>query len=74
MCLSSLARQLGAECTPVEFTLSTVLGTQCKEGLQLCLDVVGVATGKGLRLEKVWTTKTLPVTERSIPTSKDVEE
>ena len=53
MCLSSLARKLGAEYTPVEFTLSTVLGPQCKEGLQLCLDVVGVATGKGLRLEKV---------------------
>ena len=73
MCLSSLARELGADCTPMEFTLSTVSGTACKESQQLCLDVVGVATGKGVRLEKVWTTETLPVTERSIPTSNDVE-
>ena len=72
MCLSSLAKELEADCTPVEFTLSTVSGTQRKEGQQLCLDVVGVATGKGVRLEKVWTTETLPVTERSIPTNKDV--
>ena len=54
--------------------MSTVSGTQCKEGQQLCLDVVGVATRKGVRLEKVWTTETLTVTERSIPTSKDVKE
>ena len=74
MCLSSLARELGADCTPVKLTLSTVSGTQCKESQQLRLDVVGVATGKGVLLEKVWTTEALPVTERSIPTSKDVEE
>ncbi|XP_068742447.1 uncharacterized protein [Montipora capricornis] len=49
-----------------------VSGTQCKEGQQLCLDVV--ATRKGVRLEKVWTTETLTVTERSIPTSKDVKQ
>ena len=74
VCPSSLARELGADCTPVEFTLPSVSGIQCKESQQLCLDVVGVATGKGVRLEKIWTTETLPVTERSIPMSKDVEE
>lgn len=58
-----MPKELGADCTPVKFTLSTVLRTQRKEGQQLCLDVVGVATGKGVRLDKVWTTETLPVTE-----------
>lgn len=50
MCLSSLAKELGADCTPVKFTLPTVSGTQRKEGQQLYLDVVGVATGKKVRL------------------------
>ena len=48
MCLSSLAKELEADCTPVEFTLSTVSGTQREEGQQRCLDIVGVATGKGV--------------------------
>ena len=54
--------------------MSTVSGTQRGEGQQLCLDIVGVTTGKGVRLEKVWTTETLPVTEQSIPTIKDVRD
>ena len=74
MCLNSLAEELGAECTSVEFTLSTVTGSQSREGQQLCLEVAGVTTGKGVRLEKVWTTDTLPVTQRSIPTNKDVRD
>lgn len=53
MCLSSLAKELEADCTPVEFILSTVSGTQCKEGQQPRLDIVGVVTGKGVHLEKV---------------------
>lgn len=53
MCLSSLAKELEADHTSVEFTLSTVSGNQHREGQQLCLDVVGIATGKGVRLEKV---------------------
>jgi hypothetical protein len=61
MCLSSLAEDLGADCTPVKFTLSTVSGNQKRNGQQLSLDVVGVATGKGVRLNKVWTTDSLPV-------------
>ena len=52
--------------------MSTVSGIQRKKGQQLCLDIVGVATGKGVRLEKVWTTEPLPVTERIIPTNKHV--
>ncbi|CAB4037395.1 Hypothetical predicted protein, partial [Paramuricea clavata] len=51
---------LGADCTPVELTLSTVSGNQKRNGQQLSLDVVGVATGKGVRLNKVWTTDSLP--------------
>lgn len=74
MCLNSLAEELGAECTPVEFTLSTVTRSQSREGQQLCLEVVGITTGKGVRLEKVLTTDTLPVTQRSIPTTKDVHD
>ena len=35
---------------------------------------MGVTTGKGVRLEKVWTTDSLPVTQRSIPTTKDVRD
>lgn len=74
MCLNSLTEELGAESTPVEFTLSTVNGSQSRKGQQLCLEVVGVTTGKAVRLEKVWTTDTLPVTQRSIPTKKDVHD
>ena len=58
----------------VQFVLSAVSGTQHKEGRQLFLDVVGVTTGKGARLEKVWTTETLPVMERSISADKDVKD
>ena len=74
MCLSSLAEELDADCTPVEFTLSTVSGNQKRKGQQLCLDVVGVTTGKGVRLNKVWTTDSLPVAAESIPTTTDVQQ
>ena len=72
MCLNSLTEDLGAESTPVEFTLSTVHGSQSRKGQQLCLEVVGLTTDRDVRLEKVWTTDTLPVTQRSIPTKKEV--
>lgn len=74
MCLNSLAEELGAECSPAEFTLSTVTSSQSRKGQQLCLEVVGVNTDNGVRLEKVWTTNTLPVIQRSIPTTKDVHD
>jgi uncharacterized protein len=74
MCLSSLAKDLGADCTPVEFTLSTVSGNQKRKAQQLSLDVVGVTTGKGVKLNKVWTTDSLPVAPESIPTATDVRQ
>ena len=74
MCLSSLAEELGADCTPIEFTLSTVSETEKRKGQQLSLDVVGVATGKGVRLDKVWTADCLPVATESIPTNADVQQ
>ena len=46
MHLNSLAEELVAECTPTEFSLSTVTGSQSREGQQLCLEVVGITTGK----------------------------
>ena len=58
----------------MECTLSTVTGSQSREGQQLCLEVVDVTAGNGVRFEKVWTTDTLPVTQRSIPTTKDVRD
>ena len=74
MCLSSLAKELGADCTPIEFTLSTVCGTEKRKGRQLSLDVVGVATGKGVRLDKVWTADCLPVATESVSTNADVQQ
>ena len=74
MCLSSLAEDLGADCTPVEFTLSTVSGNQKRKGQQLSLDVVGISTGKGVRLNKVWTTDSFPVLPESISTAADVQQ
>ena len=74
MCLSSLAKDLGADCTPVEFTLSTVSGNEKRKAQQLSLDVVGVTTGKGVKLNKVWTTDSLPVAPESIPTATDVRQ
>ncbi|XP_046855980.1 uncharacterized protein LOC124449080 [Xenia sp. Carnegie-2017] len=73
MCLTSLAEDLGADCSPIEFTLATVSGSHKSKGQQLSLDVVGVSTGKGVRLDKVWTTNTLPVALESIPTNTDVK-
>ena len=74
MCLSSLAKDLGADCTPVEFTLSTGSGNQKRKAQQLSLDVLGVTTGKGVKLDKVWTTDSLPVASESIPTATDVRQ
>lgn len=74
MCLSSLAEDLSADCTPVEFTLATVSGSEKRKAQQLSLDVVGLATGKGVRLNKVWTTDSLPVAPESIPTANDVQQ
>ncbi len=74
MCLSSLAKDLGADCMPVEFTLPTVSGNQNRKAQQLSLDVVGVITGKGVKLNKVWTTDSLPVAPESIPTATDVRQ
>ena len=74
MCLARLAGDLGADCTPVEFTLSTVSGNRKRKGQQLSLDVVGISTGKGVRLNKVWTTDSLPVLPESIPTAADVQQ
>ena len=51
MCLSSLAEDLGADCTPVEFTLSTVSGNQKRNGQQLSLDVVGVSHWEGCSIK-----------------------
>ena len=67
-------QRLGADCTPVEFTLCTVSGSERRRGEQLSLDVLGVSTGKGVRLNKVWTTDSLPVVPESIPTSTDVQQ
>ncbi|KAK3741593.1 hypothetical protein QZH41_012537, partial [Actinostola sp. cb2023] len=72
MCLRSLAEDLGVEGKPVEFVLSTMIGNQQRSGQQLSLDIVGIATGKGLRLEKVWTTDRLPITEESILTKNEL--
>ncbi|KAK3748976.1 hypothetical protein QZH41_019097 [Actinostola sp. cb2023] len=72
MCLRSLAEDLGVEGKPVEFVLSTMTGNQQRSGQQLSLDIVGIATGKGLRLEKVWTTDRLPITEESILTKNEL--
>ena len=74
MCLSSLAEEVGADCTPIEFTLSTVSGNEKRKVQQLSLDVVGVATGKGVRLDKVWTADCLPVAAESIPMNADVQQ
>ena len=76
MCLSSFAEKLGANCTPIEFTLSTVnvSGTERRKGQRLSLDVVGVATGKEVRLGKVWTADCLPAATESIPTNADVQQ
>ena len=70
MCLSNLAKDVGADCTPVEFTLSTVSGNQKRKAQQLSLDVVGVTTGKGVKLNKVWTTDSL----RAAPEVTDVRQ
>ncbi|KAK3734270.1 hypothetical protein QZH41_008857, partial [Actinostola sp. cb2023] len=72
MCLRSLAEDLGVEGKPVEFVLSTMIGNQQRSGQQLSLDIVGIATGKGLRLEKVWTTDRLPITEECILTKNEL--
>ena len=49
-------------------------GNQKRNGHQSSLDVVGVATEKGVRLNKVWTTDSLPVAPESIPTTSDVQD
>jgi predicted dienelactone hydrolase len=74
MCLSGLAEDLGGDCTPVEVPLSTLSGNQKWNGQQFSLDVVGVSTGKGVRLNKVWTTDSLPVAPESIPMTSDVQD
>jgi len=66
MCLQSLAQELGAPSTPVNFVLSTMSGSEERCGKQLSLDVVGVSTGKGVRLDKVWTTDYLPVSKNTL--------
>ena len=53
MCLSSLADKLGADCTPIEFTLLAASGNEKQKSQQLSLDVVGVTTGKGVGLDNV---------------------
>jgi hypothetical protein len=46
-------------------------GREPKKGLELSLDVVGVCTGKGVRLEKVLTTEQLPISNNFL-TNKDL--
>lgn len=72
MCLQSLADDLGIEGKPVQFVLSTMPGDQERQGRELCLDVTGMSTGKGVRMSNVWTTDRLPISEENIVAKRDV--
>ena len=74
LCLNSLVTKLGIKGKRTTYTLSTLNGERQKDGMEVNLDVKGLKSNAGVRLDKVWTTDTLPISQNSIPTNNDAKQ
>ena len=74
LCLNSLVEELGLSGPPINYMLTTVNAeSEARLSCEIQLNVNALKTNSGIRLDRVWTVDSLPISQRSIPSTEDVK-
>jgi hypothetical protein len=73
LCSKDLVHEVNLSSKPCEFTLTTVNGQdKSRNGQEVKLNIQSLNGDGSIKLDRVWTVKSLPISEQCIPTVEEI--